>query len=83
MLIAFVGQGAPLGDHTAASCPAMRPSRTYKNALASGEIETALEKIQSQNQAAILDVNFKSIDAGSGSRPRAEPVRPGQGVHRP
>src|SRR5439155_17555667 len=35
-----------------------------KNAVAAAEIETALEKLQSQKVCAILDVNFKGFDSG-------------------
>src|SRR5206468_1295638 len=35
-----------------------------KNAVPTSEVETALAKIQSQKLCAILDVNFKSYDAG-------------------
>jgi len=64
VLIALIGQGAPLGDHTCFLSSDATFKDRVKNALASSEIETALEKLQSQKLCAILDVNFKGFDPG-------------------
>jgi len=64
VLIALIGQGAPIGDHSSFLSSDATFKERVKTAVASSEIETALEKLQSHKVVAILDVNFKGLDPG-------------------
>jgi len=64
VVIVLNGQGAPIGDHTCFLSSDATFKDRVKNAVASSDIETALEKLQSQKVCAILDVNYKGFDPG-------------------
>jgi hypothetical protein len=64
VLIAFLGQGAPIGDKTAFLVADSNFKERTKTALNTGEIETAIEKLKSQKLCVMIDLNFKSYDPG-------------------
>jgi C-terminal peptidase prc len=64
LLVALIGQGAPLGDKTCFLASDSTFKDRAKNAVASADVEHAIEKIKSQKLCAILDINFKGFDAG-------------------
>jgi carboxyl-terminal processing protease len=64
VLIALIGQGAPLGDRTCFLSSDATFKDRAKSAVASAEIETALKSLKSQKVCAIVDVNYKSYDSG-------------------
>jgi C-terminal peptidase prc len=64
VIIAILGQGAPIGDKTAfLPSDAVFKERT-KTALNTTEIETAIAKLKSQKLCVLLDLNFKSYEVG-------------------
>ncbi len=69
VVMAFIGQGAPVGDR---SCYFAVDS-TFKNrkedGVASGDIQQILAKLKSQRFAVFLDVNFKGFDIGKEEAP--------------
>ncbi len=67
VLFAFVGQGAPLGDRTCFFAKDSTFKGRAKTAVASGDVQHAIDKIKSQRFVAFLDVNFLGFDAGKES----------------
>lgn len=64
VIIAILGQGAPIGDKTAfLPSDAVFKDRT-KTALNTTEIETAVAKLKSQKLCVMLDLNFKGYEVG-------------------
>src|SRR5262249_19196995 len=77
VLLAFIGQGGPLGESGDSRCYFASDS-TFKNrakdAVAAEEIEEALKPLKSKQFCVFLDVNFKGFaDQGNGPRAIAEP----------
>jgi carboxyl-terminal processing protease len=64
VLIALAGQGAGLGDKTCFLTIDSTYKDRAKNAVASVDIESAVAKLKSQKLCAIVDVDYKGIDAG-------------------
>ncbi len=64
VIITFIGQGAPLGDRTCFLSSDATFKDRAKNAVASADVEHALEKIQSQKLCALIDVNYAGFDPG-------------------
>ena len=58
VLIALIGQGAPVGDRSGLFAADSTAAGRANDALLSAEIETDLEKLQSQKLLALLDVNY-------------------------
>ena len=65
VILAFLGQGVPVGDRTGF----LTADSTFKDrattAVNTGDFETALEKFKSQQLCTLLDLNFRSYDAGA------------------
>jgi len=75
VIIAFLGQGAPIGDKTAVlTADSVFKDRT-KTALNTGEIETAIGKLKSQKLCVMIDLNFKNVRAGEGETLADPPLR--------
>src|SRR5262249_17990591 len=64
VILALIGQGAPLGERTCFLASDSTFADRAKNAVTTPEVETALAKLQSQKLCAVLDVNFKGLDVG-------------------
>ncbi|MFO0807045.1 MAG: S41 family peptidase [Gemmataceae bacterium] len=64
VIVALIGQGAPLGDKTCF----LAADSTFKdraaNAISSDELEKAVKDLKSQKLVALIDVNLKGYDAG-------------------
>ncbi len=58
VIFAFLGQGAPLGERACYFAADSTFKDRAKNAVASGDIQTALDPLKSQKFCALLDVNF-------------------------
>jgi len=79
VVLAFIGQGGPLGDAGDRRCYFLADSNLKdrdKTAVAAEEIESALKKLKSKRFVALVDVDFKGFDTGparwpSRSRPSA------------
>jgi C-terminal peptidase prc len=72
VVFAFFGEGAPLGDRTCFFGTDSTFKDRAKNAVASADIEHALEKLKSQRFCAFIDVNFKGFKAGTESVAEAD-----------
>jgi C-terminal peptidase prc len=77
VLIAFIGQGGPVGEAGERHCYFLADS-TFKNrakdAVGSEEIEDALKKLKSQKFCTFLDVDFKGFKDEGSSHAIAEPT---------
>ncbi|HEV3202932.1 MAG TPA: S41 family peptidase [Gemmataceae bacterium] len=71
VIVSLAMQGAPLGERSCYLATDSTFKDRAKNSLAAGEIESALDKIQSQKFCAFLDVNFKGFDPGKDPAPEA------------
>jgi C-terminal peptidase prc len=64
VLIAFIGDGAELGEKTCF----LAEDSTYKdraqNAVTSSDLENAIKSLKSQRLCAIMDIDYKNIDHG-------------------
>jgi carboxyl-terminal processing protease len=69
VLFAFIGQGAPLGERSCYFATDSTFKNRAKDAVASGDIENALEKLQSQRFCAFVDVHVNGFDSGKEKRP--------------
>jgi C-terminal peptidase prc len=69
VIIAYIGQGAPLGERTCYLTVDSTFKGRKKNAISSSEIELALNKLKSERFAAFIDVNFKGFDSGKETAP--------------
>jgi C-terminal peptidase prc len=71
VLFAFIGEGAPLpvGERPCYFASDSTFKGRAKDALAAADIESALEKLQSQRFVAFIDVNFKGFDSGTEKAP--------------
>jgi C-terminal peptidase prc len=69
VVFAFLGEGAPLGERTVYFAADSTFKDRAKNAVASGDIETHVEKIASQKFVALIDVNFLGFDLGKENPP--------------
>lgn len=67
VLLAFIGQGAPLGERACYFAGDSTFKNRAKDAVAAADIEHELEKLQSQHFCALIDVNYKGFDAGKES----------------
>jgi C-terminal peptidase prc len=74
VIIAFVCQGAPLGERACYFATDSTFKDRAKNAVAAGDIETALEKLKSRRFCGFLDVNFKGFKPGKDKVPEANVV---------
>src|SRR5262249_7925044 len=64
VLISLIGQGAPLRDRTCFLSSDATFKDRAKNAVASADVEAALQKLKSQKLCAIVDINYKGYDPG-------------------
>ncbi len=71
VLIAFAGQGAPVGDRTCYFAVDSTLKNRVKDAIGAGEIEQEFDKVKSTRICVLLDVNFMGYDAGSEKIPDA------------
>jgi C-terminal peptidase prc len=71
VIFAFIGQGAPLGERFCYFGSDSTFKDRAKNALASGDIDHALEKLKSHQVCIFLDLDFKSFKPGKGTAPDA------------
>jgi len=69
VVVAFVGQGAPLGERTCYFVSDSTFKDRDKNALAASEIEQELKALKSHKVCVLLDVNFKGFDTGKDTAP--------------
>jgi C-terminal peptidase prc len=69
VILAFIGQGAPLGERSCYFTTDSTFKDRAKNALAAIEIEHALEALKSHRFCAFLDVNFNGFDRGKEPTP--------------
>src|SRR5207245_10300815 len=70
VIIALIGQGAPIGDRTAFLASDSTFKDRTKNAVRSAEIEAIVEKAKTEKMCAIVDVNMRGYDAKE-DRPEA------------
>jgi C-terminal peptidase prc len=67
VILAFIGQGASLGDSGNRLCYLASDStlkERSKNAVAAADIGQELDKLKSQRFCALIDVNFRGLDSG-------------------
>ncbi len=64
VIIALVGQGAPLGDKTCFLASDSTFQDRAKNAVSSDELDKTVKGLKSQKLVALIDVNLKGYDAG-------------------
>lgn len=69
VIFAFFGNGAPLGERSCYFAVDSTFKERAKDALASGDIEHAVDNMQSQKFVALIDVNFLGFDSGKESAP--------------
>src|SRR5439155_19988678 len=62
VVIALIGQGAPLNDRTAFLASDSTFKDRTKNALRSAEIEAIVEKAKTEKMCAIIDVNMRGYE---------------------
>jgi C-terminal peptidase prc len=77
VLIAFIGEGGPLGESGDRRCYFAADS-TFKgrdkDAIAADEIDVALKDLKSQRVCVFLDVDFTGFNVAGGARAVAEPT---------
>src|SRR4030095_2861195 len=64
VIFAFLGNGAPLGERSVYFATDSTFKDRAKDAVASGDIENAVEHMQSNRFVAFVDVNFMGFDSG-------------------
>lgn len=69
VIFAFLGNGAPLGERSCYFAVDSTFKERAKDALASGDIEHAVDAMQSQKFVALVDVNFLGFDSGKEKAP--------------
>ena len=69
VIYVFIGQGAPIGERACYFAVDSTFTDRKKDAVASGDIEQILNKLNSQRFAVFLDVNFKGFDSGRETPP--------------
>jgi carboxyl-terminal processing protease len=69
VIFAYIGNGAPLGERSCYFAVDSTFKDRAKDAVASGDIENAVEHMQSQRFVALVDVNFLGFDAGKETPP--------------
>jgi carboxyl-terminal processing protease len=69
VIFAFFGQGAPLGEYGALFAADSTFKDRAKDAVATGDVANALEKLKSQKFVAFVDVNFLGFKVGKESPP--------------
>src|SRR5262245_23768926 len=62
VIIALIGQGAPVGDRTAFLASDSTFKDRTKNAVRSAEIEALVEKAKTEKLCAIIDVNMRGYE---------------------
>lgn len=68
VVFAYLGEGAPLGERSVYFASDSTFKDRAKNAVAGGDIENHLDKLQSQRFVAFIDVNFMGFDLGKGEK---------------
>lgn len=71
VIFAFIGNGAPLGERSCYFAVDSTFKNRAKDAVASGDIENAVEHMHSQKFIALVDVNFAGYNAGADPAPEA------------
>lgn len=69
VIFAYLGQGAPLGERSTYFALDSTFKDRAKDAIASGDIESYLDKLKSSRFVAFVDVNFLGFDAGKEKAP--------------
>jgi C-terminal peptidase prc len=69
VVVAFFGQGAPVGKRTCYFATDSTFKDRAKNAVASGDIENFLDKLKSQRFTGFVDVNFMGFKIGKEELP--------------
>lgn len=69
VIVAFFGQGAPLGDRACYFAENSTFKDRKKNAIASEEIQAVLNDVKSKRFVVFLDVDFTGFDIGKETRP--------------
>ncbi len=73
VIVAFMMEGAPLGDRACYLATDSTFQGRAKNALAAGDVQKALEKLKSQKFCAFVDVNFKGFKSTKGRVTEIDP----------
>ena len=69
VIFAIFGNGAPLGERSCYFAVDSTFKNRAKDAIASGDIETIIDKLQSERFVAMVDVHFMGFDAGKEKAP--------------
>jgi carboxyl-terminal processing protease len=69
VIFAIIGEGAPLGERSVYFASDSTFKDRAKDAVAGGDIENHLDKMQSQRFVAFVDVNFMGFDLGKEKAP--------------
>ncbi len=69
VIFAFLGNGAPLGERSCYFAVDSTFKNRTKDAVASGDIEHAVNRMQSQRFVALVDVHFMGFDSGKDPTP--------------
>lgn len=69
VILAMVGEGAPLNERACYFASDSTFKERAKNAVATSDMEHALEKLRSQRLLVLMDVNFKGFDTGKEPAP--------------
>lgn len=69
VVLAFIGEGAPLGERSVYFASDSTFKDRAKNAVPGADIESRLDKMQSQRFVAFIDVNFLGFDLGKEKAP--------------
>ena len=69
VIFAIFGNGAPVGERTCYFAVDSTYKNRAKDAVASSDIEHAIDKVQSQRFVAMVDVHFLGFDAGKERAP--------------
>ncbi|MBM4071539.1 MAG: hypothetical protein FJ271_21785 [Planctomycetes bacterium] len=71
VVLAFMGQGAPVGERLCFFATDSTFKNRAKDAVASGDIEQAIEKVKSQKFVAFIDTHFLGFKKGKEAVPDA------------
>lgn len=69
VVLAYIGQGAPIGERSGYFAVDSTFKGRAKDAVASGDIQQIVEKLPSRRFVALIDVNFLGFDAGKETPP--------------
>ena len=73
VIFAIFGNGAPIGERSCYFAVDSTFKNRAKDAVASGDIESIIDKLQSQRFVALVDVNYLGFDLGKEKAPDLNP----------